>query len=46
MAQGAPGVGEAGGLDRFRVLCLMVSAQDCILIGSLSRRAFFNHYWA
>jgi hypothetical protein len=38
MTQGAPGVGDAAALDRFLALRLLFSAQNCILIGSLSRQ--------
>jgi hypothetical protein len=41
VAQGAPGVGDAAGLDHILSLWLVVSAQDCILIGSLSRQFQF-----
>jgi hypothetical protein len=41
MAQGSPGVGDAAGLDRILSLWLLFSAQDCILIGSLSRQFQF-----
>jgi hypothetical protein len=40
MAQGAPSMGDAACLDRILSLWLLLSAQDCILICSLSRRAF------